>query len=441
MKIKSLSRGPLTIQIGLNSLVGYLFLKVLALKFGTSAQKDGFDIAYSVPFIVMSVSGFTFLHSIITTQFSKMLANESRHIDSVFSTVLTCMLCLGGGFVLLCMLLSRPLTGLLAPGLSPQMQQETQRLIVAMCPLVFTLGISTYLSAVLIAYAVPVTMEFCQLITRLGVIVGVLILRQHYTLMQVAVGLVAFSALVMAYQWNLMRRTTGIRYRPTLHWSQPEFIGIAQQGMGFLVAAVFSQVSMSYMRRLATLDGPGTTAALTYAFSLSAPLSMLLGKPLALSAGPEYIRSYEVGDMVTARAIFLRCLAFCLVASAIAVTAISLFATPLIHVLYGGGRFDLASVMKTTGLFRVLIWSLPPSIILWVTLMPLLSADRSHTAAGTYVAGYCTQLVMSYLLFPVSSRFGPAWAYVLAISLQAAIGIAYVVRGLARNLERARCSA
>src|SRR5581483_3517262 len=415
MKIKSLSRGPLTIQIGLNSLVGYLFLKVLALKFGTSAQKDGFDIAYSVPFIVMSVSGFTFLHSIITTQFSKMLANESRHIDSVFSTVLTCMLCLGGGFVLLCMLLSRPLTGLLAPGLSPQMQQETQRLIVAMCPLVFTLGISTYLSAVLIAYAVPVTMEFCQLITRLGVIVGVLILRQHYTLMQVAVGLVAFSALVMAYQWNLMRRTTGIRYRPTLHWSQPEFIGIAQQGMGFLVAAVFSQVSMSYMRRLATLDGPGTTAALTYAFSLSAPLSMLLGKPLALSAGPEYIRSYEVGDMVTARAIFLRCLAFCLVASAIAVTA--------------------------TSLFRVLIWSLPPSIILWVTLMPLLSADRSHTAAGTYVAGYCTQLVMSYLLFPVSSRFGPAWAYVLAISLQAAIGIAYVVRGLARNLERARCSA
>lgn len=66
----------LTAQIVLNILIGYLFIKFLASNWGASAHKDAFDVAYSIPFLVISVSGVTFLEAVITTQFTSMRRSE-----------------------------------------------------------------------------------------------------------------------------------------------------------------------------------------------------------------------------------------------------------------------------------------------------------------------------------------------------------------------------
>src|SRR5438270_9080012 len=136
-------------QIGLNMVVGYLFLKVLAVEFGTTSDKDAFDIAYSVPYLLMAASGFTFLHGIITSHFAKLLASDSANVEGVFSSALNAACCVGAGLVLLCITFSQQTAEWLAPGLPPTKRLEISRLILLMSPLVFTLGISTYLSAVL----------------------------------------------------------------------------------------------------------------------------------------------------------------------------------------------------------------------------------------------------------------------------------------------------
>jgi putative peptidoglycan lipid II flippase len=432
------NHGAFTLQIGLNSLIGYLFLRVLAMKYGTTADKDSFDIAYSVPFLIMGITGFSFLHGIVTTHFSKLLADAPEKALDSYSGILTGMTGMGIAILALFFAFSHPLTRLLAPGLSPAYLEMTRRLILIMSPLVFTLGVSAYFSAVLTAYAVPVAMEFCQLVSRAGVIAWAVLSGFHFGLYQVAAGLVLFSIAGTAAEWLILKKATGLKYRFALPWANPELSDVLRQSGLFLIVALTAQLSATVMRRFATLDGVGTTASITYVLSLVAPLSLLLGKPIALTLGPEYVQSFARGEWGKARKALGSSLAACAGFSLVAVVALNTLAQPVMQLVYGGGRFSAASVAMTAGLLKIFTWSLPPSIMLWILLMPLLNNSSKRVALVAYSTGDLTQIVLSYLLFPHFGREGLAWAYVGCSCVQALLGLLFVFKELSRNLETVR---
>lgn len=417
----------LMIQIGLNSLVGYLFLKVLAVKFGIMPEKDGFDIAYSVPFIILSVSGFMFLHGIITSQFAKMLANSPSKIEPVFATTLNSMLLLGAFCVAVFIAFSRQIIDILAPGLSPLVQEQTRQLMILMIPLVFPLGIGTFFSAILVAYGVPISAELCQLVSRLGVVVEAWLLGRDFNLVEIAWSLLLYSIVGLLLEWMVLGRVTGLKYRFYVGWKDPDVMDIYKQGLGFLVVAFLAQLSMSYMRRLATIQGVGIVAGLTYALSLMAPLSLFLGKPLGLIVGPQYIRFFEKGEIRAAGRILIFSV---IAATAIGVGftfAVSYAATPLIRWLYGGGAFDGASVDITAALLKPIMWALAPAVILWIVFLPALNDEKVHAAAVIYCIGYVMHIILSFILVQFWGKDGLVWAYVLSITLQATLAVGLVI--------------
>ncbi|HVN96727.1 MAG TPA: lipid II flippase MurJ [Syntrophorhabdaceae bacterium] len=420
----------LTGQIGFNSIIGYVFLKVLANKFGISEEMDGFNIAYSVPFIILNVSGFAFLHGIIAAQFSRMVASHTTEIDDVFSTTLNGMLCFGLILFLACVIFSKEIAILFAPGLSSSTQKMIQTLILLMCPIAFTLGMSTYLSAILFAYAIPIASELPQLITRLGVIIWMLVSGASISLVQIASGLLAWSFISLILVWYVFRRTTALKYRLSFSWNIKEVKDIARQSSSFMVVAILAQASMFYMRRLATLDGPGVASSIVYALSLVSPLSLIIGKPLAQIFGPKYIRYYANSALIHAKHIFLNLFLLCLIFAVAAVVLINLNADTVVSLLYGGGRFSRHAVEKIVPLFRLINWSLVPATLMWIIFIPVLNVSRSHAGARVYGIGYLLHLLFSYCLFPNYGRYGLAWAYIIGISAQAALGFAYVYHDL-----------
>jgi peptidoglycan biosynthesis protein MviN/MurJ (putative lipid II flippase) len=82
----SVRHGLLTAQIAANALIGYLFLKVLATRFGASAEKDIFDIAYAIPFVILNVGGFAFAHGVMIAHFAKLSATRPEKVAPVFAT-------------------------------------------------------------------------------------------------------------------------------------------------------------------------------------------------------------------------------------------------------------------------------------------------------------------------------------------------------------------
>lgn len=430
-----LNHAVFLVQIVLNALMGYAFAKVLALRFGTTASKDGFDIAYSVPFIVLNISGFLFIHAIVTTEFTRLLAVNPRAVSSVFSATLNCMLLFSLILASCCAWGANPLTAVLGPGLSPEIRSDTARLIRWLLPLVPILGISTYFSAVLTAYSVPISTELCQLIARGGAIAYLLSLGWGFNLTDVAFGLLIASVVGLATEWAILRRVTGLRLRMQLLSKEPEFIAIMRQGLMFLLVAIVAQISWAYMRRLATLDGIGTTAALTYAMALISPLSLVLGKPLALTIGPHFATQVALGSKQSARRSLVSAMLLCGALSSILAATVSIFATPFVTLLFGGGQFDSQAIVKTASLSRIVVWGVPAVILNMVLLMPLLASSRSHAPALLLGLSYCVHVVVTAILFPLCGANGLAYAYVCYVVFQCVTGVA-LLHTLLQRVDR-----
>ena len=425
-------------QIAANSLVGYLFARLLAYQFGTSAQKDGFDIAYSVPFIVLNLSGLAYIHSVVMTQFARMLATKSPDINSVFSVVLTWMTSVAIVLMIVAALFSESLTVLLAPGLSPAVRAETQHLLLLMLPLALTLGIGTFIGAILTAHEVPITGEFCQIISRVAVIGFIVCSRFQFDLLSTAVGLVVASGVGLVIQWWILHTKTNIRFHVRYVSVQPEFLIILKQGSGFLACAIAAQIAMAYMRRLAILDGVGTNAALSYALAVVTPLSLIIGKPLALRIGPRYASLAANKMWNDARQILVQSGAACLLVSLPICILTTQFAVPIVRLLFGGGQFDTHSITVTASLCAYIAWALPASLLLWVIVMPTLSTRNSSLPGAILTIGHLVHIALSALLFGPFGKFGIAAAYVTAINLQALLGTGFLIYEWQRASRKSR---
>jgi len=329
--------------------------------------------------------------------------------------------------------LAGPLANLLAPGLPADARAETQTLILLMLPLVVTFGTGTYFGSIFAAHSLPVPAEFVVLFSRLGVLVYGLFALNGLSLVQVAAALVVCSIVALAVQWVILVRVTGLRYSLRINLSIPEMRDTGLQALGFVAVAVVAQLDMSYLQRLATLDGPSTVAALSYAFSIVAPLGLVLGKLIAFSTGPRYIDLFERGRSSEASRLLLKYGLISLVITSLLVAIVATNASQLVLLLYGGGRFDARSVQHTVDVTWPIMWSLPGSVLLWVLLFPLLNKSKSQVGAFIYIAGYVAQILINWLLF---EKFGQAvltWGFSGCVTLQAAMGVVYMTHMFRRK--------
>lgn len=415
----------LTSQIAMNSILGYVLMKVLAVKFGTSEYKDAFDIAYSVPFLILALSGFSFLNTVITAKFAALAQRRRRDMETVFCTILTLM-----GILLLCLavvvvLYISDIVEAMAPGMSLDIKKVAGSLVIIFLPLVGALAIGTYLSGVLIAYGTPVAAEFCQIISRLGFVLYACIFGFNYTLREASISLVIFGCIGAFLEWLLIKRNMSMRYRPMLNIKDHDVVDIVKVCGGMLIVSFLAQISIMSLRRLASLDGAGSIAILGYALSLVAPIALLIGKPLSLTLGVDFIRKIGEAKFVEARKTAVKAVMISLTLGASASVLIYIFGRYLVMLLYGGGAFDSDSVYRTVKLLDVIIWSFPPHLMLWTVLMPIVNLRHRHAGAFLYSCGYLAQIVAAHLLFPHFGLEGLGWAYVICISTQAGLGVLF----------------
>jgi putative peptidoglycan lipid II flippase len=432
-----LKHWALTAQIALNTLVGYLFIKFLASNWGASAHKDAFDVAYSIPFLLMSVSGVTFLEAVITTRFSNIHGNDRVRANAIFSGILNYLLVFSICLIGLCVMFSAQFMELLAPGLQEATKQEAQDLMLLLMPLVMVLGVGSLLSAILTAHQVPVGSEVYQLISRSGLIGGWLILGYSPTLNEAAISLSVFGACGLLFMWIIFARVTKLQYAPRITSGHSEIGQVLSQGMGLILTSVLAQAALAYLRRLGSLDGVGTIAMLSYALALIYPLSILAAKPIALVIGPRYIRYMKSGDFMSAKKILhLSCGGLLIITITIA-AVIHGNAQAVIEFVLGGGEFDASVASLTGSLLGLAIWGLPAEALSRVLLVPLLNDGRMHAVSVIYSVRYILQMSLSFTLFNSIGRNGLVWSYVVAVGLQLCFEAGYLSYIMGQKVSQA----
>ncbi|MCW5800448.1 MAG: membrane protein of unknown function [Nitrospira sp.] len=426
MKKDVLKHWALTAQIALNTLIGYLFLKFLASNWGASAHKDAFDIAYSIPFLLMSVSGVTFLEAVITARFANMQGSDHERASAMFSGILDYLLLFSTCLIGITAIFSVQFTELLAPGLQESTKREAQGLILLFMPLVVVLGVGALLSAILTAYQVPVGTEVYQLISRSVLIAGWMMFGYSPTLNETAVLLCVFGACGLLIMWIVFRRVTKLQYKPGRKAAYSEIRHVLRQSMGLILTSVLAQAALAYLRRLGSLDGVGTIAMLSYALAFIYPFSTLAAKPIALVIGPRYIRYMKTGDLISAKYIlFSSCVGLLFMTVSIAAVIYG-NAQEVIEFILGGGEFNASVVSVTASLLKLAIWGLPAEAISRVLLVPLLNDGRMHAVSVIYSARYILQMGFSYALFNWIGKNGLIWSYVIAVGLQLLFEASYL---------------
>lgn len=422
------------VQVALNSLLGLVFARALAHRFGATAEKDAFDIGYAIPFLILKLCGFALIHGLATTRFTRLrtVAGPER-VRVVFSSLLTSMLLASALLTLGCWMGAAPLARLLAPGMSPAAQAQLGHLMLVMLPLTFALGIGTFLSGILIAYDVPLSSEIPQIASRIGALGWLWLGRDSTDLSVIAVSLVVGALAAVGGQvWILMRRTP-IRYRLVIDAGNPDVREIMWQIPGLLVSTIAAQIAYFSMQRLATCAGPGSVASVNYALGIVAPLSLLIGKPVCLAFGPRCAALIAERRSTEAIKQTLQLTAVVLLVTIPLSGLIAAHADRVIGILYGGGAFDAVAVGRAAEICGTAAWAIPPAVMYWITLIPILSIRRSEYSGLVLAGGNVVQIALSYLLFPQFQVTGLVWAYVIAMVVQAvaSLGLACLLHSQA----------
>jgi peptidoglycan biosynthesis protein MviN/MurJ (putative lipid II flippase) len=100
----------------------------------------------------------------------------------------------------------------------------------------------------------------------------------------------------------------------------------------------------------------------------------------------------------------------------------------IVQLLYAGGSFGTDAVESTAQMCALLAWALPPTIVLWVVLMPALNGRRPLLPATIYISGYLLQITATAFLFPIYGKNGLIFAYLAGVYVQAILSTAVVVR-------------
>jgi len=414
------SAAVFAVQVASNSLLGLAFARALAHRFGASAEKDAFDISYAIPFLILKLCGFALIHGLATTRFTRLRAAAGpERVSVVFSSVLTTMLLACVLLTIGCLIGSVPLARLLAPGLSPAAQSQLSHLMLLMLPLTFALGIGTFLSGILIAYDVPLSSEFPQIASRVGSLGWLWLARGSVDLSWIAGSLVVGALVAVICQvWILLRRTP-IRYRVMIDGRNGDVREIMWQIPGLLVSTIAAQIAYFSMQRLATCDGPGSVALVNYALGIVAPISLLIGKPLCLAFSPRCAALIAEHRSAEALRQTLQLSAVVLLVTIPISGLIAMHADRLIGILYGGGEFDATTVSRAAAMCGTAAWAIPPAVMYWITLIPILSIRRSEYSGLVLAGGNVLQIALLHLLFPRFQLTGLVWAYVIAMYVQA----------------------
>lgn len=417
-------------QLVLNAASAYAFQKAIAFHFGASADKSAFDIAFSIPFFLVYASGLGMTHSIVVVLFSREESLRDPGLASRrFSTLLNLTLLVLGGLSLAAACVTSPLAELMAPGLPLEQRRQLSELTLALLPLSVTFGIGSFLSAVAVAYRIPLSQEIVLLVGRVLVVAWMLSTVGEVGLLAVSLVFVLSTALAVAILWLAVRHHTPLRYRLLIEFGEPEVRHALQQFAGFMLVAAVGQFAAAYTRRVATLIEPALVATVGFASSLLEPVGTILGKS-AMYVWGDRLMAVRVQGEAGARRSGGRDLALLLGLGFVAagILALVLYATmpTIVALLFGGGAFDAQAVEATTFVGRLMVAQLPFHLVTWLVLYPLLGTFK-QAAAMTYLVGYSTQIAFVWALTPGFGAVAVALSYPAFTAMQALFGVLLII--------------
>ncbi len=406
---------------------------IVARQFGTSAELGAYLAAFRVPDLIFQLLAGGALGSSLIPVLSGHLAHGDERAGWRLSSAIWNLVGLSTtALAVLAFLAAKPLTQVLVPGYTAELQALTAQLmrLMLITPIIF--GLSGVSMAVLNAHQHFLLPAVAPILYNLAIIAGAIWLapRPGMGVFGLAIGVVVGSGLHLLVQVpGLLRR--GWLWFPTLGRGLPGVGEVIRLLLPRMLGLAVMQVNFIVSTRLASTLAAGSLPALNYAFLLMMLPQGVFAMALATAAFPAFSDLVARGELAELRATLAATLRVTLFLAAPAAVGLYILRVPVIAVLLEGGRFTDASTQAVAWALRFYALGIPAYAIVEILSRAFYALHDTRTPVLVGVVTVLLNIALSLLLLESMGIGGLALANAVAVNAE----MVFLLWFLSRRLE------
>jgi putative peptidoglycan lipid II flippase len=278
----------------ISRVLGLVRDRLLASKFGASAELDIYFSAFRIPdfvFAILITGGIT---AIFLPVFAEYFKRDEKEAWNLASNVLNCFLLM---LVLLCGLLAI-FTPQLLRFIVPGFQPEQKDLAIALSRIMFLspilLGLSSVFSGILQYFNRFLAYSLAPIFYNLGLIFGILFFAPALGLPGLALGVVfgAFLHLVLQIPVAFV---AGFKYRPIINFKYPGLLKMFKLMIPRTFGAAVSQINLMVIISIASTLAVGSITIFNFAHNFQGLPVGIIGSSFAVAVFPALARAWASG--------------------------------------------------------------------------------------------------------------------------------------------------
>jgi putative peptidoglycan lipid II flippase len=340
----AVARSTLVVMVGLGAslVLGLVRQRVIATRFGTSAELDAFTAANGIPELLFTMLAGGALAFAFIPVYSELKARDNAASLRLFSQVINTILLLTTAAGILLALIAPSLISArwgIAPNFSPEIQQLTANLMRVLLLSTVIFAVSSMITGTLHAHQHFLLPALAPSMYSLGIIGGALILSPRLGIFGLAWG-ACLGALL-----HLLIQIPGliyykIRWRPLLSWREPALRRVAILMAPRVVDLLMARASIDWINaNLGSGLGVGRVSSLRYAFQLMNTPWTLIGTAIGIAVFPTMAALAAEKDVRSQRGALSGALRAILTLALPAGVGLIVLGRPIIGLLFEGGEF------------------------------------------------------------------------------------------------------
>ncbi len=353
-KLNSKAAGIVGIAVACSRVLGLVREMVLSRLFGADALMDAFVTAFRAPNLLRDLFAEGALSTAFITVFSQKIATEGEDSAWKLASKMATLTIVFMSFVTLLGVLFAPqLIDILAAGFDPGKAELTILLTRVMFPFILLVSLAALAMGMLNARNVFGMPAMASSFFNLGSIIGGVGLAYWFdpafgprSLIGLSIGVLIGGLLQLVVQFPSLRKV-GFRFRADFRWRDRGIVQIITLMIPAVIAASAVQVNVMVNNSFASRLGDGAIAALSYAFRLmQLPLGMF-GVAVATITLPVVARLATDSDLNPFSETLAKGMRLAFLLTVPSTIGLCMLAQPIISLIFQGGQFDHAAVVRT----------------------------------------------------------------------------------------------
>jgi putative peptidoglycan lipid II flippase len=344
----AVARSTIVVMLGLSAslVVGLIRQRIIATRFGTSAELDAFTAANGIPELLFTMLAGGALAFAFIPVYSELKGRNKGEAHRLFSQVVNTILLLTGSLGLLLALIAPTLVSArwgIGPNFPPEIQSLTADLMRVLLLSTVIFAASSILTGTLHAHQHFLLPALAPTMYSLGIIAGAVFLQPRLGIFSLAWGacLGAVLHLVIQLPGLIYYR---VHWRPTFGWREPALQRVAVLMAPRVLDLLMARASIDWINaNLGSGLGEGRVSALRYAFQLMNTPWTLIGTAIGIAVFPTMAALAAEDDVRSQRQALSGALRAILALALPAGVALLVLGRPVIGLLFEGGEFTAES--------------------------------------------------------------------------------------------------